>query len=153
MKNFPRTLNAIRETLMEAKPEEPGIGLSTYEYVHRIKPRIVRELLQEYGTEVRRADKDSYWVDKWLETVGQLKSIQLNGLRVVAPDMRFGNEARAIKSLGGVTFHVARPGYEDTGNHASEVSLVGYKYDVLLNNVGDVQDLTDLVDLWAARTL
>jgi hypothetical protein len=143
---LPRTLEAIRQSLNLNDS-------SVYELVHLVKPPIIRELLQEYGTEVRRGDKDSYWVDKWLETIGQLASIQNGGLRVVAPDLRFGNEYRAIKDLGGMTVHIARPGHEDTGTHLSENGLLGYNFDARFNNVGSEQDFLDQIDRWAPDNL
>jgi len=64
----------------------------------------VRRLLQEYGTEVRRHDDPDYWVKRYAEAATKLE-------RVVTPDVRFLNEAAAVRALGGLVVRVVRPGH------------------------------------------
>lgn len=42
---------------------------------------------------------------------------------VVADDVRFANEARAVRELGGEVWAVTRPGYADASGHRSEGGL------------------------------
>lgn len=53
----------------------------------------VRELMQFWGTEVRRKSNNDYWVEKTLE---KTKEIHNTKYHVVIDDVRFTNEAAAI---------------------------------------------------------
>ena len=81
-----------------------------------------RKLLQLWGTEYRRSQKESYWSDK-----GREKILATPGL-VFIDDLRFYNEAELIQDLGGVLIRIERPGgpFISTPEHPSETSLDGY---------------------------
>jgi hypothetical protein len=67
------------------------------------KDRKGRRLLQLLGTEVgRKCIHPDVWVRLWLEDAAE------SGGHVVADDVRFGNEAQAIRDLGGVIVRVRR---------------------------------------------
>ena len=66
------------------------------------KPPLVRLLMQEYGTDVRRADDVDYWVKKWEESLPEISS------KIVVDDVRFMNEAEKIRSLGGHLIRLER---------------------------------------------
>jgi hypothetical protein len=85
-----------------------------------------RLLLQFWGTEFKRGMVcDSYWIDK-MRT--QLESDAADGVAVVfVPDMRFPNEARLVKELGGYNIRVQRLGMADGDGHASEHALDDYQ--------------------------
>lgn len=53
----------------------------------------VRELMQYWGTDVRRKTNNDYWVEKTLE---KIKEIHATKFHVVIDDVRFTNEAAAI---------------------------------------------------------
>jgi hypothetical protein len=108
--------------------------------VYNRKPFGVRELLQEWGTELRRAEDKDYWVKRWLETASQ------SDKPVVAPDMRFPNEVSAVQKLGGWLWRVHRP-HTPTGDHESEVALDFYPFDTMLTNSGTIEDLHSQVDM------
>lgn len=117
---------------------------------------VTRALLQEYGTEVRRADDEDYWVKQWSEMVHRLCHQMHGAARIVACDLRFENEAHAIKAFHGVTVRVTRPaGHEypltpsiwyrlvgrffdrrrpSIAPHASETSLDGWTFDHEISN-------------------
>lgn len=79
------------------------------------KPPAMRALMQHYGTEVRRGDKDSYWTDQWEDAV------QKSGTQhVVVDDVRFFNEAEAVRHQGGILIRLVRPDITSGGTHASE---------------------------------
>jgi hypothetical protein len=67
----------------------------------RIKPPVVRKLLQNYGTNVRRNDDVNYWVNKWLEKIIIHENICVD-------DCRFINEAMSVKSKGGIIIRLER---------------------------------------------
>jgi hypothetical protein len=78
------------------------------------KPPAMRALMQNYGTEVRRSDKDSYWTDKWKEAASY------EGDNIVVDDVRFINEAEAVRSRGGILIRLVRPDITSGGTHSSE---------------------------------
>lgn len=114
------------------------------------KPMGVRELLQEYGTEVRRQDDPAYWVRAWESNYAHYAT---QGVSVVVPDVRFHNEAKAIERAGGVVVRIERPdlGPLDLHSHASEQGLRGYIYAATFVNEGSPTDLTKQVDAWLLR--
>lgn len=136
---FPLTLRAI----FHATYGQPWRQPTTAELRHEVrvtKPPIIRELLQEFGTEVRRADDPDYWVKRWAEAATIFP-------RVVVPDVRFPNEAAAVLAQGGVCWRVTRPGYTVPGAHVSETALDAWDgFRVQLANVGSLEDLGHLVD-------
>jgi hypothetical protein len=106
------------------------------------------KLLQWWGTEHRRAQNQNYWVDQWKAGLNPNANI------IVSTDMRFLNEAAAVKSVGGFTVQVNRKNGDGTpfvdptrpADHVSETELDGYNYDYQLTvKTGDLA----LLDQWA----
>lgn len=92
-----------------------------------------RMLMQTVGTEWGRAMDPDLWVKSFINRV--------NG-NIVAPDVRFENEASAIRNAGGLMIHVQR-NIAHNDNHASEAG-VGVRFDlgdILINNNGTVEAL------------
>jgi hypothetical protein len=79
------------------------------------KPPLIRALLQNYGTEVRRGDNDDYWVEKWLSTVGMIAD-----KHVLCDDVRFLNEADAVDHFDGILIRITRTDLQSTDTHQSE---------------------------------
>jgi len=125
---LPQTLVALGELCF---PEMSSAAIGAY--LLRSKPPVIRALLQEYGTEVRRTDDPSYWLDAWEAR----RPVEAD---IVAPDVRFLNEAEHIKRLGGWVIRVQRPGYEGDG-HASEREQAMIPCDRGLGNTGSIADL------------
>jgi hypothetical protein len=106
------------------------------------------KLLQWWGTEYRRNQDPEYWTNQWQAAVNPRADI------VLTTDMRFRNEAAAVKALGGYTVQVSRLNpdssvFVDTSrdsNHRSETELDGYNYDYKITvKTGDLV----LLDEWA----
>lgn len=96
------------------------------------KPPLMRALMQEYGTDVRRADNPNYWVDKWKQSAG-------TGENIVADDVRFGNELLAVEEKGGVMIRVKRPDITTGGEHQSETEQESFSVDFTIEaNPGDI---------------
>lgn len=93
----------------------------------------VRGILQRLGTEAgRQILWDNIWVDAALTGVSTSDT-------VVVTDVRFPNEADAIKKRGGIMVRINRsgngPATDQYGNvHKSETSLDDYKFDYTINN-------------------
>jgi hypothetical protein len=90
------------------------------------KPPLMRALMQNYGTEVRRADDANYWTNQW-----RLKGAKYyqRGLSAVADDVRFINESEAIKLQGGILIRLTRPDIVSGGNHPSETEQLNIDAD------------------------
>ena len=57
-------------------------------------------------------------------------------------DVRFPNEAQRIKDLGGVVWRVKRPGVGPANYHESETALDDWPFDAVLENDGNLVDLS-----------
>ena len=103
----------------------------------------VRRLLQVFGTDVgRKMFNENFWVD-----------IALAGLndkhRVVLSDVRFPNEAEAIKNLGGQVWRINRHNHTPVNGHKSEHAMDNYMFKHVLYNDGTIDDLADEVFMLA----
>jgi hypothetical protein len=99
----------------------------------------IRRLLQVFGTEVGR---DMFGVNFWVNLV--LNNIDVSN--VVVSDVRFKNEADAIREAGGQIWRVNRKNVKPITGHVSEIDLDDYKFDQVINNDLSVEDLYSLVD-------
>ena len=137
-----RTLDAhLHQTYGASEMSRVGLDEMIRRSLYEHRTPVTRALLQEHGTELRRAEDPDYWVARWTATA---RSIQGS---VVCPDVRFPNELAALRALGGVLVVVERPGYLGTG-HASETSLEGVVPDITFVNDGTVLDLWARVSEW-----
>ncbi len=99
----------------------------------------VRHILQTLGTEWGRdCLHPDVWVQCWRAQASRYE-------RCVADDVRFPNEAKAIKSKGGQLWMVVRPGADRGVEHRSEGGLDGYKFDAVIHNDGSLADLREKV--------
>lgn len=94
----------------------------------------IREFLQRLGVAVR----DHLGADTWVNAA--LDGLDQNGKYVIT-DVRFPNEARAIRARGGRIFRIQRPGVSAANGHASETLLESIYYDKVINNDGSMSDL------------
>ena len=63
----------------------------------------------------------------------------------IISDVRFPNEAKAIKDKGVILIRINRPG-NDTGKHLSEIALDDYKnWNYVIDNNGTIEDLIEKV--------
>lgn len=95
----------------------------------------LRRLLQVFGTEVGRHMIDS---DLWVKLATQDLE---PGDNIVFTDVRFPNEAAAIKALGGKIWRINRPGVEAFNSHPSETSMTDWNFDAVIENDSDLQSL------------
>lgn len=97
-----------------------------------------RYLLQTLGTDWGRNLYDKIWVTATMSSLDPDKNYVIN-------DVRFENEAEAIKQAGGLLIRVNRPGIE-SNNHASETALDNYTgWDYVIENDGTLFTLQDKV--------
>lgn len=104
--------------LAELMIENAGKYKNTAEML-AAKPPVIRALLQNYGTEVRRGDNPNYWVDAWAENYEQ----NAGSYDITVDDVRFLNEAETVRHYGGVIIRIERPGIEEKMGHSSETEM------------------------------
>lgn len=93
-----------------------------------------RRLLQEVGNQARKYFGD----DVWIKAV--MRHLEPEVYFVIS-DVRYPNEADAIKEVGGEVWRVQRPGVGPANDHISEHALDHYKFDAYVINDGDITDL------------
>jgi hypothetical protein len=128
------TVNEVVNTALRV-----GIDVYGWDGLKERSPDI-RGLLQRFGTEIgREMFGENFWVDYALNSIE-------DGSKVVFSDVRFPNEADAIRQLGGKVYRVERYGVEAANDHISEHALDNYKFDGTINNNGSIQGLQQNVE-------
>lgn len=139
--SFPshRSLPAV-----EVKPYRLSELVEAYGWdrVKRSTPE-VRRLLQKFGTEAgRHVHGEDCWVDLVLAPWRDNSTFSDLGYDLVVTDVRFENEARAVREAGGLVVHIRRPGLERLpGGHASEDGVAFHHNDLAIVNDGPVEKL------------
>jgi hypothetical protein len=126
-----------------------------YERTRLEKPKTKdRELLQYLGTEWGRKKDTDLWINLWRQEVRTYRfktsSMPDDVHIVICDDLRFENEARQVKELGGIVINVTAPdeirhernpsAFLNTG-HSSEKPLPEELIDLNIYNAQDVADL------------
>lgn len=125
--------------------EGPSQGNAEHHYVHvqdainsygyeftKAKYPEYRELLQRMGTEVGR---DQFGENFWVERVtSQFKP----GGKYVVSDVRFPNEANAVRGHGGKVFRIFRPGTGAVNAHVSDTGIDRLGVDEVITNASDL---------------
>ena len=95
----------------------------------------VRPLLQRFGSEVgREMFGDDIWVDYAMDRIP-------DGAKVVFSDVRYPNEADAIRREGGQVWRIERNGNSPANDHTSEHALNKYNFDQRIYNDKDLESL------------
>lgn len=107
----------------------------------------VRRILQHVGQSVRDIDP-GFWVRAALNAVD---ANEAGNLPTVVTDVRYENEARALREYGFTLVRVTRPSAVDAtvgaaARHPSETELDNWATAFTLNNFGSVHDLYAQVD-------
>ena len=82
----------------------------------KTKPPAMRALMQNYGTEVRRRDNPNYWTNEWRSNIDGVGTTP----HVVTDDVRFVNEADAVRAYGGIIIRLQRDDLYKAAAHQSE---------------------------------
>ncbi len=98
----------------------------------------VRELLQRFGTE---AGRDLHGPDVWVNALFREPVPR----HTVITDVRFLNEAEAVRSRGGFVVRVIRPGVGPVNEHASETEISSIPTYWRISNHGSLNDLEENV--------
>lgn len=117
----------------------------------------VREFLQRLGTDaVRNGLHTNAWVNALMadyleedkvEKLGDYVSRVTPASKWIITDVRFPNEAQAIKDRGGVIVRIERPGIAPVNAHPSETALDNWDFDYKIANVSDLVSLRQTVEV------
>ncbi|MDX2308096.1 MAG: hypothetical protein NW216_07655 [Hyphomicrobium sp.] len=83
------------------------------------------------------------WIEAW--------KLAANGRAVIADDVRFPNEAAAVRALGGIVIRIERPGLVAAAAHTSERGVV--EADVTILNDGNRAQLGRRIRAALARPI
>lgn len=101
----------------------------------KTKSFTIRPLMQRLGTEVgRNMFGTDFWVDLAMSRIP-------DGSKVVFTDVRFPNEAEAVKAVGGQVWRITRPGLTAANNHPSETAVDDYQFDKFIDNSSSLASL------------
>lgn len=103
-------------------------------------PRSPRQILQWWGTEYRRKQQPDYWVMRLLQIVQALRAAGTS--HIIITDVRFADEAQAIRSQGAQIWRVHRPNLLPTSTgHVSEVTGEEFAPESTILNCGSLDAL------------
>jgi hypothetical protein len=101
----------------------------------------VRALLQRQGDEAGRVPYgEQFWVEQAFN-----KILPEDG-RVVFTDVRYDNEAAAIREAGGTIFKIERRGVEAVNGHRSDAGIDPKYINITIANNYDIKSLHHLMD-------
>lgn len=122
--------------------------------LQRLNGRSPRQFMQLLGTEFGRdLIGPNVWVDAWRNSLGESAAEHFGDILAAADDVRFENEAAAIRAEGGLVVRIEREGAGSvTGaGHSSEAGVVA---DITITNDGSPAEFAaqvlGLLDRWAA---
>lgn len=130
---------AVRVAFGDAVKEEVSVATGVSVAQIEAEKERFRTLLQAWATEFRRHDDPDYWV-----RIGIKKATEVNARTVIFTDVRFLNEAEAIRNLGGILFGISRKN-APSHNHASETELHSIKCHYQIENNGTLSELEAVV--------
>lgn len=99
-----------------------------------------RQLMQTLGTQWgRELVDDQLWIKLAQKNILNYLSL---GVNVVVTDVRFENEAKLIRDMGGFVWHVKRDGVQAVAAHASEAGVEFFNgLDFALHNNSTLDEL------------
>jgi dephospho-CoA kinase len=102
-----------------------------------------RALLQWWGTELRRQEKETYWTDQIEKSIEDHRNKGFDIFFI--SDVRFLDEAQLVKNLGGYVIRVKRPTDDNSDNHQSEkeIDLINPDFEIL--NQSDIKYLRNQI--------
>ncbi len=118
-------------------------GIVTWEDIEN-KTSFAREMMQKIGTNLIRNQIDpDFWIKKLVTHIIDLKKKGYTNF--VIDDVRFPNEADAIKKINGFLIKLERTTSEKN-NHESECYIDTIPYDYLLINNASIENLYETLD-------
>lgn len=92
-----------------------------------------RKFLQFIGTDWARGHDKDVWVKKLISRLPHEGNVFVS-------DLRFPNEMKALRDNGFVCVQIHRKSSTREMNHESETALLGFDFDFLIENNGDLDE-------------
>lgn len=109
-----------------------------------------RYLMQTLGTEWGRSIKEDFWVQTLMREYQNMQAGPFKFNWIVS-DVRFPNEAQAIRDAGGLLITITRQGIPMEDTHPSETALNSWDdWDYRIGNHGTLEQLKEEVIKMAA---
>lgn len=131
----------VLDPIVEARGSSDGmlyarvrdvVNVYDWDKAKKLCPEI-RTLLQRMGTEVGRGlFGENFWVEQAMKKIYPY---------TVFTDVRFPNEAEAVREAGGLVIRINRDGTGPVNDHPSETALDDYRFDAYIRNDGSIPDL------------
>lgn len=107
-----------------------------------------RTIMQRFGTEAMRG---TFGNEIWIRTWHRVYQALADTDHIVVSDVRFEDEAKAVRDLGGKIIHIVRPNNphalaSGTAGHTSESGIACEEGDIILQNNGTLNQLRLSVD-------
>lgn len=115
----------------------PRLGRRLGLWGHRSRLLSGRRLLQALGPSVRKNIGLDSWITPVLTDMPEL---------LVITDVRYKNEAAAVKAAGGYLVRLTRPGVDAANEHISETDLDMTQFDCFLDNSASLECLGEKVE-------
>ena len=103
--------------------------------IHPLWNRSWRQTAQFIGTDLFRLQFDG---DVWVKIIQDRMS---KNVSYIITDVRYDNEAKMIKAMGGEIIKVVRSGMPDSDNHLSEQGINMHLVNGIIYNDGDLASL------------
>ena len=118
----------------------------TIDELFESKPPLIRALMQNYGTEVRRKEDPDYWVKLWgLSVLYEIRNDP--NYKLVVDDLRFFEELQAVRERQGIVINIQRDDLTTPDKHQSETEHLDFEVDhVIKSKKGDVENLYKELD-------
>lgn len=137
--NYPESMTKFIENYKSSKISELNLDLNLCHVT-------VRNLMQTLGTEWGRTHvHPDIWIMLWTL---KAQSYFNRNVKVCVDDLRFANEALAVRNLGGEIWKIVRPEHNvdhSIINHASEHGLDDKLFDRVIINDGSIDDLKNKI--------
>jgi hypothetical protein len=106
-----------------------------------------RAFLQRLGTDIcRKHIDDSIWIELSKEKIRRTKG------SIVITDVRFPNEVKLIKELGGIAVKIKRQSVVPvTTSHSSEQNIPDHEFQVIFDNDSTIYDYLNNINLWMSH--
>jgi hypothetical protein len=133
----------VRELLYEMNPNFHDTllqqAVNNYGWDEVKQDPTVRRMMQNLGVGARKLFGENFWINQAMVSMAKAYP------NIVVTDVRFTNEADALKSNNAQLWRVKRPGVEAINSHISENDMDTYAVHQILNNGGTLDELELLV--------
>jgi dephospho-CoA kinase len=122
----------------------PYWNVSARTFLQKVGTDLFREHFREVLPEMSKSE--TIWIDIFKMKYKDYNSKNCESKNFVVSDVRFEDEAKAIKELGGILIRIERKYFGEELRHKSETCVDNIKVDFIIENESDKNNLYDNVD-------